>query len=80
MAFFGFPMPSLRLSQFNPSTRPSEEWQLAQLCQPWKHSVASLKSSSPRRARVIGGGAWRGIEAAVELAAARSTTLSESEK
>ena len=43
LVFLGLPMPSLRRSQLRPSTRASSEWQLAQLCQPWKQREASLK-------------------------------------
>src|SRR5579859_5414722 len=93
LTFFGLPMPSLRRSQSIPSTRASEEWQLAQLCHPWKQSVPSLKSISPRRAEpgpgtgaeereiVLSSPVEPGSFAAEVLPAdGRSTTASESAK
>ena len=42
IVFFGLPSPSLSMSQLRPSVRPSV-WQVAQVSQCWKQSLASWK-------------------------------------
>jgi hypothetical protein len=79
-AFFGLPIPSLSRSQFNPSTRASYEWQLAQLCQLWKQSVASLNHISPRRSAVSFATGPSATTTGFRGAAPRLTISSVSEK